>query len=575
MSNKIKKFDVDKALDSIDYSFPGYLPSEQSLEFFDLMRLVQGQDFEFNTPMAHFFLVDILFGNVKVDAFPYSQEVKDTINVNIKRIAIMASRGLAKSTVVTSFMPVYLAIKGTLPNYGKVHFMLCIGASAQGGGRVIAKSVQSLCQDSVFCQNYFADMRFTETEAELTRKGKGDLNSRTFLMRTMGFSGGIRGTRSNVGANRVDIIAFDDTILNTAAAYSKTQMETLENIMAADAENALKGGGKGRVWVVFTPFHAGDPNYKLISSGAYTPIVFPIAEKVDDHTTVASIKTAWNDMHPPRAILDQYNQAKAANKVQSFMQERMLRVSSEQERMVPESLIKWYDNRGAIIANIDNFNLLITTDFTASNSLEGDFSGIALWAINQIDEKYLLDLWLEKSTIQGQFDALFKMIEKWQKWTKGKMIDVGVEIDGQQQVNIYALDKMKIEKNIWFNYARQKGKGTGQVGIRSRSAKGAKLDRFRSILPEFEMGRIKFPKDLENTPAMEEAMDELRKASHGGLNALHDDFCDLVSQTGMVEYYTPTGGDTPISTDKIDASGDLIWSGVIDDEESETSPFIF
>jgi len=534
MSKVQAKFDIDKALDTVDYSFPGYTPSSESLEFFSLLRLVQGKDFEFDTPMAHYFMVDVIFGNVTIDQFPYSQEVKDQIKLNIKRIAIMASRGLAKSGVVTAFFPVYLAIKGKLPKYGKVYFIVCIAASAQGGGRVIAKAVQSLCQDSRFCQNYFEDMRFTETEAEFTRKGKGALDDRTFLMRTMGYSGGIRGTRSNIGLHRPDILAFDDTILNTAAAYSKAQMDTLENIIFSDAENALVGGGRGRIYHVFTPFHAGDPNVKMITSGAYTPIVFPICEKIDDKTTRKEFKGAWIAMHPYEAVKAQYQAAKASNKMQSFMQERMLRITSEEDRMIPDYMIKWYDSRGTIIANIGNFNLLVTTDFTASNSLEGDFSGIALWAINQIDEKYLLDLWLEKTTIQGQFDALFKILEKWSKWTKGKTIDVGVEIDGQQQTNIFALDKMKIEKNIWFNYARQKGKGAGQVGIRSRAASGAKLDRFRAMLPEFEMGRIKFPNDLKETPAMEEMMEEIRKASHGGLNALHDDGIDLISQIGLI-----------------------------------------
>jgi len=573
--SRIKQFSVDKALDTIDYSFPNYTPSEDSLEFFNLMRLVQGADFEFRTPLSHYLIVDALFGHLKVKDLPYSQEVKDSITLNIKRIAVMASRGLAKSTVVTTFMPVYLAIKGKLPNYGKVYFMLGIAASAQGGGRVMCKAIQSLCQDSLFCNNYFETMRFTETESEMTRKGKGDLNSRTFLFRSMGFSGGIRGTRSNVGANRPDIVAFDDTILNTAAAYSKTQMDTLSTIMSSDAENSLKGGGNGRIWVVATPFNAGDPNYKLITSGAYTPIVLPMCEKIKESYKAKDIVSAWGDMHPAQAILDQYRQARAANSMQSFMQERMLRVSSEEDRMIPDYMIKWYDSRGTIIANIGNFNLLVTTDFTASNSLEGDFSGIALWAINQIDEKYLLDIWLEKATIQGQFDALFKMLEKWGKWTKGKTIDVGVEIDGQQQTNIFALDKMKIEKNVWFNYARQKGRGVGQTGIRSRAASGAKLDRFRAMLPEFEMGRIKFPSDLKETPAMEELMEEIKKASHGGLNALHDDGIDLISQVGLIDYFTPTGEENPQPIDRVDGKDSPMWEGFQDEDEGEKSPFIF
>jgi len=573
MQKSVSKFNIDKALDTIDYTYPGYLPSEEALEFFNLMRLVQGKDFEFKTPLAHYFMIDVIFGNVKVEQFPYSKEVQDMIKVNIKRVAIMASRGMAKSSVVTAFLPVYLAIKGKLPKYGKVYFMVAIAASAQGGGRVIAKSVQSLCQDSTFCQNYFEDMRFTETEAEFTRKGTGSLDDRTFLMRTMGFSGGIRGTRSNVGSHRPDILVFDDTILNTAAAYSKTQMETLEEIIFSDAENALVGGGKGRIYHVFTPFHAGDPNVKMLTSGAYTPIVLPICERIDDQITKEEFRSGWPDMHPYEAVKAQYEAAKASNKLQSFMQERMLRITSEEERMVPEYMLKWYDSRGLILANIDNFNLVVTTDFTASNSLEGDYSGIAVWAISPNDEKYLLDLSLRKTTIQGQFDQLFHMIEKWQKWTKGKQIEVGVEVDGQQQVTLYTLEKMRIEKNIWFNFARQKGASPGQVGIRSRKEKGSKVDRFRAILPEFELGKIKFPKELEDTPDMQELLEEIRKASHSGFGSLHDDGLDLISQLGMIDYYVPAGGELP-EPEKID-EGNGIWLGWEEEEESEQDPLIF
>lgn len=575
MHSTEKKFDIDAALDSINYDFPWYQPSEEALEFFNLMRLVQGKDFEFTTPKAHYFIVDVIFGNVKVNQFPYSQEVKDQINVNIKRIAVMASRGLAKSSVVTAFLPVYLAIKGELPKYGKVYFMVAIAASAQGGGRVIAKSVQSLCQDSKFCQNYFEDMRFTETECEFTRKGTDSLDERTFLMRTMGFSGGIRGTRSNVGSHRPDILVFDDTILNTAAAYSKTQMDTLEEIIFSDAENALVGGGKGRIYHVFTPFHMADPNVKMLTSGAYTPIVFPICEKIDDKTTKETFKGAWPAMHPYEAVKAQYEAAKASNKLQSFMQERMLRITSEEERMVPEYLIKWYENRGTILANIDNFNLIITTDFTASNSLESDYSGIALWAISSNDEKFLLDLWLQKCTINDQFEALFKMVSKWSKWSKGKHIEVGVEIDGQQQNNIFILDKMKIEKNIWFSYARQRGKSAGQVGIRSRRAAGSKLDRFRAILPEFETGKIHFPKELEDSAAMEEMMDEIRKLSHSGVGSVHDDGLDLISQLGMIDYYVPTGDSLPADQEIDD--GNMYWEGFEENDEDsyDKNPLIF
>jgi len=539
----MSKFNMDEALNNVDYSFPNYIPSEQSLEFFNLLRLVQGKDFEFRTPMLHYFWVDVLFGNVKVENFPYSKKIRDTITMNVKRVALCCSRGLAKSSVVTAFMPVYLAIKGVLPKYGRIYFVLLLGASAQGSGRVMAKAIQSLCQDSKFCLEFFEDMRFTETEAEFTRRGKEQLDDRTFLVRTMGYSGGVRGTRSNVGLHRPDIIMFDDAILNTAAAYSKTQMDTLEEIIFSDAENALVGGGKGRIWHVFTPFHNSDPNSKILASGAYTQLVFPICEGINEKSKVKNIKSAWIDMHPPQAILGQYNAAKASNKLQSFMQERMLRVTSEEERMIPEHMLSWYEDRRLVIDNLEKFSLVITTDFTASTNKNSDYSAIALWAIGGNDDKYLLDLYLKKCTIVEQYDALFTMISKWSRYSSSNSIEVGVEINGQQQLNIVNLDRMMIEKNVWFRYARQKGKSPGQRGIRST---GSKVDRLRNVVPEFEMGKIRFPKELKDTPEMVEAMNEIRLASHDALGCVSAD-TKVYTDKGLISIRDVAVGDRVLS----------------------------
>ena len=195
----IKQFDMEGALDTIDYTFPNYTPSEDALEFFALMRLVEGADFEFKTPLAHYFLIDVIFGNVTADQFPYSKEVQDTISINPNRIAVVASRGLAKSTVVTAFYPVYCAIKGKLPDGDKTRFHLLLGASAQGGAKVMSKAVQALCEDSVFCKNYFEEMSFTETESRFIRKGVGKEKNRAFLIRYLGIGGNIRGNRDNYG----------------------------------------------------------------------------------------------------------------------------------------------------------------------------------------------------------------------------------------------------------------------------------------------------------------------------------------------------------------------------------------
>ena len=570
MSKEIVKFNADLALDTVDYSFPNYTPSEDALEFFNIMRLVEGKDFEFTTPLMHYFLIDMVFGNVKPDNFPYSKEVRDKIHVNKRRIAVVASRGAAKSTVLTAFLPLYLAIKGCMPDGQKIHFVVGVAASAQAGARVMSKTLGSMITESVFCNNYFETIRTTETEIEIVRKGVGPVKDRTFLMRNVGWAGGLRGIRDFFG-RRPAMFLLDDIIPNSAAAYSKTQMDQLKTIVYSDILNALEGGNKGYVISVATPFTQSDIVWSMLTGGVYTPAMFPICEKIDDNTKVKDIVSVWPDMHPPQAILEQYKAARQSGELQSFMQERMLRITSEEERMIPEYMLSWYDTRGAILANIRNFTCIITTDFTASSNKNSDYCGIALWAISANDDKFLLDLFLEKCTINEQYEALFKMYSKWS--SRGAHIEVGVEIDGQQQTNIFALDRLMIEKNIWFRYARQKGKAPSQVGLRSR-ALGNKLERIRAMLPDFEMNKIKFPSELKNSPQMQELLEELRKISHAGFGSLHDDGIDLISQLALIDYITPSDG-TAVAIDEYKHDNSDIWSLPYEEDNDNTNCEVF
>lgn len=563
IKKSIKKFDLDKALDTVDLSFHGYVPSEDALEFFALMRLVQGEDFEFPTPLFHYWLVDVLFGNIRRDQYPYSQEINDTITINPKRIAIVASRGVAKSTVVTAFYPVYCAIKGITPDGLKTEFHLLVAASQQGGGRVMAKAVQSLCQDSVFCQNYFESMRFTETESEFIRKGTSKVKDRVFLARYIGIGGGIRGVRSNIGAERPDHIIFDDVILNTDAAYSDTIMNSLRETINADAINALKGGGRGKIFSVATPFHLLDPVIETLTGGAYTPVAIPICEKIYEGMPEEEFVGAWPSMHPYHAVMEQYEQAVASNATRAFNQERMLRISSEEDRMIQDDMIQWAD-RTPILKALGSYSLYITTDFTTTSESKSDFSALGVWAVSSNQDYFLVDVCVRRQGIGEQYDELFRMVRQWSN--RGAPLEVGIEIDGQQAAHVHALKEEMIKRNTYFTFARQKGAKYGKVGILSRATGGNKHSRFRMMLPQFQNGKIFFCEQLKDTPDMKEGLTQLKYTTWDAFGG-HDDFPDIVSQLGMMEILFPMPD--MYATDS--KEGRALWDHVYDDDYESTA----
>jgi phage terminase large subunit-like protein len=536
IKKNLKKFDLDAALDSIDLSFNGYTPTEDSLEFFSLMRMVQGENFEFDTPLFHYWLVDLMFGNITRDHYPYSKEVREQITINTKRICIVASRGIAKSTVVTAFYPIYCAIKGKTPDGIKSEFHLLVAASQQGGGRVMAKAIQSLCEDSVFCKNWFESMRFTETESEFIRKGTSKVKNRVFLARYIGIGGGIRGVRSNIGAERPDHIIFDDVILNSDTAYSETIMGSLRTTIKADAINALRGGGKGKIFSVATPFHLLDPVIEMLTGGAYTPVAIPICEKIYEGMPKSEYRGAWPSMHPYEAVIEQYESAVASNATREFNQERMLRISSAEDRMITDEMIESY-SRKVLLKEIHAYNIYITTDFTTTSEAKSDFSAISAWAVNSNRDFYLVDLCVKRQGIGEQYEELFRMVNFWS--SHGKSVEVGVEIDGQQKAHLFALKEMMLKKSEWFRFAKQKGAKYGSEGILSRATGGDKHGRFRNMLPQFQNHKIHFPTELETTPDMIEARKQLKYTTWEAFGG-HDDFPDTISQLGMMEIVYPS-----------------------------------
>lgn len=567
MSNEIVQFDMEGALNTINYDFPNYTPTKDSLEFFALMRMVSGTDFEFDTPMAHYFLVDVLFGNVSKEQFPYSPEVQQTVSINDKRVAIVASRGLAKSTVVTCFYPIYCAIKGELPNGDKTRFHLLLGASAQGGAKVMSKAVQAMCEDSVFCKNFFEEMSFTETESRFVRAGTGKEKSRGFLVRYLGIGGNIRGNRDNYG-ERYDHAIMDDVILNTQAAYSDVQMGLLRELIASDLENGLVGGLRGRIFSVATPFRQGDPVVETLVGGGYTPVLLPICEKINVDTTAEEFKGAWPAMHPYEAVIRQYRQSIASNSTKSFNQERMLRIASEEDRMIPDHLIQWY-RRSDIQKDLFSYNLYGTSDYTTTGHKGSDLSGQALWAVGSNSDYFLLDLTLKKQELDEQYRETVRMAGYWGR--QGRTVEFGVESDGQQLGLIDGLKQRMVQYNEFFTIGRQRGAAHGKEGISSKAVGGNKHWRFRMMLPMFQNKKIWFPEELKDTPDMKELLEELKMTTYDGFGSKHDDGVDLISMMGAMEIMIPAKS----THDKFNLSsnGRGMWGDASYDDSSDLSAY--
>ncbi len=328
-------------------------------------------------------------------------------------------------------------------------------------------------------------------------------------------------------------IILDDAILNTAAAYSKVMQDNLDEILHSDALNALKGGGKGRILLYFTPFHYGDVNTKAILQGVFTPVIVPMAKSFDaedPNLKVKDIVSSWEAMHPAESILKLVQKAKKANKLRLFLQERMLRLTSGTERLIPDHCIQFCDMT-AIENNLDGYSIYISTDYTTTSGESSDFSGVATWAVNSNEDMFLLNLTLRKMGMETQYTITLEEAAKYKR--KGKYVEIGVEVDGNQSAHVLALEERMRKNGTYFSFAKQKGQLDSQrKGLLSRATGVAKHERFRIASQVLLQKKMYFPEHLKDTPDMREFIAQIKGATHEAFTRA-DDGPDLITQIAV------------------------------------------
>jgi len=267
------------------------------------------------------------------------------------------------------------------------------------------------------------------------------------------------------------------------------------------------------------------------------------------------------------------NASKSDSSIRAFMQERMLRLASEDDRLVRNDQIQWFSVK-SLGKYLEGYNLYMTTDYTASNELKGDYSVVMLWAVTCNNDWFLIDMSIKKQTIDQQFITTINMAQKWMVKT-GKHITMGVEIDGQQQVNIHSLKKLQQEKNVWFGFATQIGGTPGSWGISRRRAGGDKHAQFMRVHTLFQQGKIYLPEEFKGSPDMEELLHELTYITYLGISSKHDDALDGISMIALMVVSLPSieavgpvqieggGGQGPYDSEDIFEEGEEFKNSLI------------
>ena len=491
---------VEDYLNHVNYQIdPSYVPSEFALEFVTFIKLVNGSQGEENkTPLVHYHMLD-------------------TVTEGGTRVINLCHRGAAKTTVMGEYLFLYLATYGSLPGFGVVDLALYVSDSIENGVKNMRKNLEFRWENSDFLKQYVPNIRFTDIRWEFE-----NVDGKVFIVKGYGAKTGVRGAKE-MGV-RPQLAVLDD-LISDEDARSAVVIAAVEDTVYKAVNYALHPTKNMIIWSG-TPFNAKDPLYKAVESGAWGVNVFPVCEQFPCERE--NFRGSWPDRFTYDYVKAQYDNAIKLGKVETFNQELMLRIMSDEDRMILDSDIGWY-KLDAVVKNKSRFNFYITTDFATSVKQSSDFSVISVWAYNNVGDWLWVDGICKRQLMDKNIDDLFRLSQMYRPQ------QVGIEVTGQQGGFIQWIQNEMLERNIYFPLASEGN--DMRPGIRPNTNK---MIRFNTVVPWFKARKVFFPLERKNEPALQEGITELSLASVSGFKSKHDDFIDTISMLASLKPWKPS-----------------------------------
>ena len=500
---ELLKQELDTWLNDVNYRAllsPDYLPTEFALTFMNFIKLVNGVEGESHkTPPVHLKMLDKL-----VEPSPY--------------VANLCFRGAAKTTLFMEYFVLFLAFYGYLPGFGKVEGMIYVSDSMENGVKSARKNIEFRYNNSDFLQHWVPDAHFTDNYIEFHSKEGNRLGVKMFGAKT-----GLRGTKI---FGKRPVIAVLDDLVSDDDSKSRVAMDAIKDTVYKGVNHALD---PTRRKVIFngTPFMKDDILIEAVESGAWDVNVWPVCERFP--CSEEDFVGAWEDRFTFTYVKQQYDMAVLTGKLAGFYQELMLRITSDEERLIQDAEIRWY-KRASLLELRGNFNFYITTDIATSTKQRADFSVISVWAYNHLGQWFWVDGICERQTIDVTWNDLFRLVSEY------KPQAVGIEVTGQQQAYIKLLQGEMMTRNIWFNFASSEK--SGEAGIRPAVDK---LSRFNLVVPWFKASKMFFPKEMKLSIIMGHFLQQIKLATKNGLKG-KDDCLDTISMLGYLTPWKPSEG---------------------------------
>ena len=494
---------VDDWLDRVDYSFlndGAYVPSQFALNYVNFIKLVNGQQGESHpSPVVHMRMLDQL------------------ADPDATQLANLCSRGLAKTTLFGEYLVLYIATFGQIEGFGEVSGMIYVSDSMENGVKSLRKNIEFRYKNSEFLQYWVPEATFTDNYMEFVNR-----DGHRFGVKMFGAKTGLRGTK--IFGKRPTLCVLDD-LVSDDDAKSKAAMTAIKDTVYKGVNYALDPTKRKTVFNG-TPFNKNDILYEAVESGAWKVNVWPICERFP--CTREEFRGAWEERFTYDFVLEQYENSKKTGQLSAFNQELMLRIMSDEDRLVAPQDIRWY-SRQQLLANKSRFNFYITTDWSTSEKKGADFTVISVWALSNNGDWFWVDGIRERQTMEKSVDELFRLVAQY------RPMNVGVEVTGQQGGFVPWLQREMLQRNVWFTFATH---GNAQnPGVRPETDK---IGRFSLVVPLFKTGKIYYPEELRTHSTVAAHVEEITLATPLGFKSKNDDCADTVSMLECLGAWRPS-----------------------------------
>jgi len=483
-----------------------YFPKGETVEFFIWLNTYF--DEENRSAEAHFQLMDHLFGKHQFKGFE-------------------CSRGLAKSTLIGIYHLLYIAFKGSKPNFGNVDYVLYIMDTVAQVGANFEQLIMILEDNKELAKHLQIRKSRLGDDPTLYIYNK-DLD-RMIYFKGRGAGQKMRGTR--IMGKRPNIILLDD-IENDENVESKESREKLKNWFFNAVIPAVNPN-KFEIDFIGTPIHAdalllnlleGAGDDEFFKQFEFAFIQLPAAENLttammrgEDNQPLVS---AWHDRFTKQYLRSMYGLYASQNKLTSFWQEFMLQVAPKENLLFETDKIRRY-NAKDIKEQLPNFTYYISVDLAISQKDSADYTAIAIIGVNDNNDWFLIDGFFGRVKPDETIKKVFEFVKMYRPYSV-----ILEKVAFQTSMKTFMEQEM-VRQGTYF----------GIDMVTRPNHKNSKLSVIKSFQPIVNMGKFWIPEEYMKSFTIE-LLEEMNLITNEKILAKHDDLIDAVSQLTLIPIVT-------------------------------------